>query len=559
MFLLSLQLAWVAQHANCSLPNATTLSNGAIFHLPSDAQHLSATMFSQVSAVQFWLSQLGDCDEPDAPGRDQTVRDNIKRSREFEMDTPPPSTPRKESSSPGKKRKVDNTGTALDDPDATPRSSQSSSHAATSSIPDRHSATTTLSMRPALPPPGFAHIPQDSVSASPSGPSGASSASVSGRGARRSASPVKNISGLRRLDKPVLFASLDDGAGKTQLPQDVQRLYYDVHAITKYQHGLYPPEIRPLVEAMYDGDWHPETVYRKPHAEADGKRHQEETGGTEEHFFDYLPTRALRFAEGVDRGLETTRSRVAHAEYYKICKIKRDAGKCMALRRSEAAWNAEVHKPLLDLAMARQRVPVVCENATTAQILPSFLPGLVTGEVAGGKLVDFVLASDVNSDPALLAAIRDRLLQLATQMKTPALVSAHLCVNQTDYTPLLDSPVAVSIETKVGAGSPEEGRVQLGIWTSAWHKRMEIFRLLAREPPQLLPTLPLILTHDHEWSLYFAADRSHTIEIYGPMRIGMTDNTQNIYELLAVLERVVAWVGTHFHSWVVGRFGPAPS
>lgn len=41
--------------------------------------------------------------------------------------------------------------------------------------------------------------------------------------------------------------------------------------------------------------------------------------------------------------------------------------------------------------------------------------------------------------------------------------------------------------------------------------------------PQL-PTLPLILTHDHEWSLCFAVDRLDKIEVFGLMQIGMTDN-----------------------------------
>jgi hypothetical protein len=64
----------------------------------------------------------------------------------------------------------------------------------------------------------------------------------SSKGSRRAASPVKNITGLQRLDKPVLFDSLDDNAGLRQLPEDVRQLYYDIFATTKYQTGIYPAE-----------------------------------------------------------------------------------------------------------------------------------------------------------------------------------------------------------------------------------------------------------------------------------------------------------------------------
>lgn len=78
------------------------------------------------------------------------------------------------------------------------------------------------------------------------------------------------------------------------------------------------------------------------------------------------------------------------------------------------------------------------------------------------------------------------------------------------YTPLIRAPVAVSIETKVLGGSPEEGRLQLAIWTAAWHQRMEALGIGGKGRP-LLPTLPLILTMDHNWMLFFACDRGTKI------------------------------------------------
>lgn len=72
----------------------------------------------------------------------------------------------------------------------------------------------------------------------------------------------------------------------------------------------------------------------------------------------------------------------------------------------------------------------------------------------------------------------------------------------------------MTIETKIGGANSEEGRLQLGIWTAAWHIRMAALGVGGGKNGPSLPTLPLILTHDHEWSLYFAVDRGHKIVGY---------------------------------------------
>jgi hypothetical protein len=371
----------------------------------------------------------------------------------------------------------------------------------------------------------------------------------SSKGSRRAASPVKNIIGLQRLDKPVLFDSLDDNAGLRQLPEDVRELYYDIFAATKYQTGIYPAEIRKEIEALYAGHPPPGSVYRIP----EGGNDQDGMGQEEERFFDDLPVSAL-FTDTIE--CATFQARIAQAEFYKLRGIKDRARECLTLRRTEAAWNAKVHEPLLELALSRRHTSVIYENATSAKILPYFLPYLITGEVAEGKMVDFVLTPNLGSESELDIAIQNKLVELAKQMRSSGLVSAHLCVNQTDYPPLMRSPAAVTIETKVAGASLEEGRLQLGIWTAAWHRRMEILGIGGGKPGPQLPTLPLILTHDHEWSLYFAVDRFDKIEIFGPMQIGMTDNLPNIYQLLTVLGFLGAWIDTTFRSWVINAFCP---
>jgi len=156
----------------------------------------------------------------------------------------------------------------------------------------------------------------------------------------------------------------------------VRQLYYDIFVSTKYQTGIYPAEIRTEIEALYAGHPPPDSLYRKPEGgnDKDGmgqdEMGQDEMGQDEERFFDYLPLSAL-FA-GTAEGA-TFQARIAHAELYKVRGIKDRARECLALRRAEAAWNGKVHEPLLELALSRRHTSVICENATSARILPCFL------------------------------------------------------------------------------------------------------------------------------------------------------------------------------------------
>ncbi|KAK0745143.1 hypothetical protein B0T21DRAFT_280455 [Apiosordaria backusii] len=303
-------------------------------------------------------------------------------------------------------------------------------------------------------------------------------------------------------------------------------------------------------QALYTGHPPPpDRVFRKPEEDND----KDEITQDEERLFDHLPLSAL--FTGVAEGA-SFQARIAHAEFYKVCSIKDHARECSNLRRAEATWNAKVHKPLLELALSKRHTSVICENATSARILPCFLPCFITGDAAEGKTVNFVLAPNLGPESGLDFTTQNKLVELAKQRKSSGPVSAPLSVNQTDYPPLMRSPTAVTMVTKVAWASQEEGHMQLGIWTAAWHRRMETLGVGGGKLGPQLPTLPLILTHDHGWYLYFAVDRLDKIEVLGPMHIGTTDNIPDIYQLLTVVGFLGDWIDTTFRSWVINVFGP---
>jgi hypothetical protein len=116
-------------------------------------------------------------------------------------------------------------------------------------------------------------------------------------------------------------------------------------------------------------------------------------------------------------------------------------------------------------------------------------------------------------------------------------------INQTAYTPIGESPIAVSIETKKDVPSGEP-LLQLGIWVAAWNKRMIYLRhvlvfhaigiIVGNEWwDQRLVSVPLIQVIGHDWKIYFACLDKDNIMLYGPIGIESTDSMVQLYVLMA--------------------------
>jgi hypothetical protein len=121
------------------------------------------------------------------------------------------------------------------------------------------------------------------------------------------------------------------------------------------------------------------------------------------------------------------------------------------------------------------------------------------------------------------------------------------------YEPITLKPIGVSIETKSNAVG-EDGSVQLGIWTAAWHRRIHELLLV---PHGSIVTLPLVLCHGHAWTLYFACDRGSRIEILGPIDLGGTRTLSFTYSLFAALQELCRWVDGPFRRWMMAALGVA--
>ncbi|KAL1837874.1 hypothetical protein VTJ49DRAFT_3300 [Mycothermus thermophilus] len=403
--------------------------------------------------------------------------------------------------------------------------------------------------------------------------------------------------------KEVCFDTIKHCNRRGQLPEDILPLYADLLPILRYGTGIFPQEIRAKLSTLSSLELPPSVLVRglrrpKPDPKTGGNRPgQDVTQAVQgEAFFDGLPLSVLFSGTAEGASVE---SRIENAEFYKLRAIVERAKECSKLIRGADAWKSKVDEPLLELAFSRHHKGVTLENATSARLIPSFVPSRVLNrpvpaEIARGRTVDFVVSPTISPDSKLGSAIHAKLVSL--EQDTPGSSWAHPTLNPTDYPPLAWSPVAMAVGVGINPSDPtpflpppesrpppipwEEwcnrpsfwesyrkqlwaGAIrttdveqQLRLWVVAWHKRMEMLGIGGRQGPAL-PTLILINVQDHNWFLSFAVDRLDKIEILGGSElIGGTNTLVGVYKLVTVLRMLAGWIDTTFRSWVEKTFGP---
>ncbi|KAI0153091.1 hypothetical protein GGR57DRAFT_155603 [Xylariaceae sp. FL1272] len=372
----------------------------------------------------------------------------------------------------------------------------------------------------------------------------------------RSTSPIKARVDLHRLAKPVYIQELQEEAVKS-LPLETHSLYFGIRNAVEFQIQIVPPELRGSTSLLDDYGSLPEHSYSQEPSTKDA-------------------------AEAI---LATVR------------RIRHQAALSARWQRHELAWNNLVRTPLLDFVFGpdnslklEQDASVRLEPVMSALIARDSVPRLdprlfatssnqgsapawtipesgpeqsVTDDstISGrseSKKVDYVLVLDLAETSPLRKTISDLILQISVRDGT----SVH--INQTDYAPICDSPIAVSIETK-SKSAARDPLLQLGIWIASWNKRMVDLRswmLVSRglvkdiseiKHPKLV-SVPLILATGHDWELYFACDQGHSIVIRGPVPLGSTLTTLKMFALLASLKVVKAWVLDAFEKGLTAWF-----
>ncbi|KAI5455719.1 hypothetical protein BGZ63DRAFT_409647 [Mariannaea sp. PMI_226] len=287
-----------------------------------------------------------------------------------------------------------------------------------------------------------------------------SSTSSTPSSSAQSTSPVER-STLQLLKKPVLFVPINQDP-TDQLADDILPTYDRIIDIGTYNSFL-PRAIEQDIKAKHRGS------KVKPH-----------------WFFDHTKD-------------ENTITKYMQ-EFEALQDIEKVAKACQTEGGSEAAWNVDVHAPLLKLGFA-PFPSLTCDILTHARISKPFIPEMQANSsynFAASKMINWSIR--VRPSPDTSEQIRKVLSGLPDN---------ECSINQTTYGPVRFDPIAVSIETKIAIGAIEEARMRLGLCVAAWHKRVSALSHSARNG--YIITLPLILVIEHEWHLLLAFDRGDKI------------------------------------------------
>lgn len=151
--------------------------------------------------------------------------------------------------------------------------------------------------------------------------------------------------------------------------------------------------------------------------------------------------------------------------------------------------------------------------------------------------------------------------ELSSLLYQVAQTSLHLSINHTDYAPLINCPLSLSIETKRTGEDWQAALTQTSIWLSAhWKRLQELTR--ASGGTGSLAFLPAIIVQGHDWSFVAATQdevdglNGETV-LWSKVPFGSTDGIQGICQIIVVLQLLASWSATTYWPWfedkVLGR------
>ncbi|KAI6750618.1 hypothetical protein HG530_014514 [Fusarium avenaceum] len=188
--------------------------------------------------------------------------------------------------------------------------------------------------------------------------------------------------------------------------------------------------------------------------------------------------------------------------------ILHEATEASTITKGESAWNAQVHHPILDLAL--KPIPAVKpETITNAQIIKEFrfISLDQTWSSASSSAASSLTSGHISEQEASVYKMVDFALVPLPDSTLAFLDKAdYSTMNHIMYDALSRRPAPAFIETKTSAGVVDKSHAQLGIWTAAW-----LMRLRAANSSQSAIGIPVIQVHGDVWTVMFAMDEGDKI------------------------------------------------
>ncbi|KAL2814504.1 hypothetical protein BJX63DRAFT_392536 [Aspergillus granulosus] len=219
--------------------------------------------------------------------------------------------------------------------------------------------------------------------------------------------------------------------------------------------------------------------------------------------------------------------------------ITKEAKECQKRMQSEAGWNMFVYYPLLYKAIYgerkhEQKQLVGFTPCTTARIIREYLP-----IYSQAKMVDFCIYVEPEMD--------DIAFNATSSLRK---VLPNYVINHTDFPPIRNSPIAISIETKRQCGAqPATAELQIGTWHAAQWNLLE--DLIARSGGLFdgLSFLPAIIVEGHDWSFAATTREDQKTVLWLEQRFGSTNDVVGVYKTIWGLQRLAKWASEVYWPW----------
>lgn len=125
-------------------------------------------------------------------------------------------------------------------------------------------------------------------------------------------------------------------------------------------------------------------------------------------------------------------------------------------------------------------------------------------------------------------------------------------INHTNYEPLLESPIGVSVETKKDGSGDKSSTFQAVTWQRAQWKQ-----LLGIVQPRHFRArgnvfLPIFFVHGSHWSFAATALEDGEVVLYRGAKLGSlgsTDTPYSTYKVIYGIQLVLQYVQNHYWPW----------
>ncbi|KAF5022985.1 hypothetical protein F66182_4942 [Fusarium sp. NRRL 66182] len=223
-----------------------------------------------------------------------------------------------------------------------------------------------------------------------------------------------------------------------------------------------------------------------------------------------------------------------------ITEILDAAAECQGKSHAEATWNIWVHDKLLRLALIQPgcslwKQMIGFMPCSTAAVLSEYLPSLKIP-----KKVDFCIYVDPSCDEKLDRPTSQSLVSTMCNRMTEG------AINHTDYAPLMERPLALSIETrKLGEGW-HASIVQMSVWQAAQWNLLDQITPPGHRADEVLDFLPGIIIQGHNWYLVITTREGKKTIYWNKLDIGATDTIEGVYKIIYGLQILRQWARDTF-------------